>query len=78
MISWLKYVVPGMILLGLADAASAADRVRRQDRKRDGTCQVAPRGGDRVRQQDRKRDGSCIAPRGGIRQQDRKRDGSCR
>ena len=68
------------MLLGLGvSGASAADRQRKQDRKRDGSCTVqSVRQADR--KQDRKRDGSCIksASAQQDRKQDRKRDGSCR
>lgn len=65
---WLKTGLAGAVAgLCIVSVASAGDQIRKQDRKRDGSCQsyfMEGKSGievaaSRIRKQDRKRDGSC-------------------
>ena len=92
-VKWLRMgVTMAVVSMCVVSMASAADQIRKKDRKKDGTCQsfmIEKKGGfdlaaDRTR--DRKKDGTCqssmIEKKSGFdvaanKTRDRKKDGTC-
>ncbi|MDA8123666.1 MAG: hypothetical protein M0009_00560 [Deltaproteobacteria bacterium] len=65
---WIKTGITGAVVgLCIVSVASAGDQIRKQDRKKDGSCQTYLMNGEagsavaavQTRKQDRKKDGSC-------------------
>ncbi|MCE5209878.1 MAG: hypothetical protein LLG42_16440 [Chloroflexi bacterium] len=64
---WLKMGFTGAVVsLCVVSIASAGDQIRKNDRKKDGSCQsyIEEKAGfdlaaDQIRKRDRKKDGSC-------------------